>query len=152
MIPSFKIDHTKLKPGLYVSRIDKLGDDEITTFDIRVCYPNKDAMTSAIAHTIEHLMADYLRNYSPLRDNVLYFGPMGCLTGFYLILKGRYNSEQIKEEIAEEFQICSNARNIPGATVFECGNYKLNDLRGARELCQRYSTYLKAAENNCLHY
>jgi S-ribosylhomocysteine lyase len=152
MIPSFQVNHTKLNPGLYVSRIDKLGNEEITTFDIRVCKPNKDMMTPAIAHTIEHLMADYLRNDSPLRDTVLYFGPMGCLTGFYLILKGRWSSELIKSEIADAFYICSKARHIPGATEVECGNYRLNDLKSATELCKRYSIYLKGVGSDCLHY
>lgn len=87
MIPSFKVDHTKLKPGLYVSRVDKWGMETATTLDIRVCKPNKDMMSPAVAHTIEHMMADYLRNDSPLSNSVLYFGPMGCLTGFILSLK-----------------------------------------------------------------
>ena len=82
MIQSFLIDHTRLKPGLYVSRVDKWGMETATTFDIRVCKPNKDMMSPAVAHTIEHLMADYLRNDSRLSNSVLYFGPMGCLTGF----------------------------------------------------------------------
>lgn len=89
MIPSFKVDHTKLKPGLYVSRVDKWGLETATTFDIRVCKPNKDMMSPAIAHTIEHLMADYLRNESPISNSVLYFGPMGVLQVSILSLKVR---------------------------------------------------------------
>lgn len=152
MIPSFKVDHTKLKPGLYVSRVDKWGMEEATTFDIRVCKPNKDMMTPAIAHTIEHLMADYLRNDSPLNNAVLYFGPMGCLTGFYLILKGKWTTKLIRTEIVDAFHECSKARYIPGASEVECGNYKLNDLQGATELCDMYSIYLKSAGDDCLAY
>ena len=152
MIPSFQVDHTKLKPGLYVSRIDKWGMEEATTFDIRVCKPNKDMMTPAIAHTIEHLMADYLRNDSPLNNSVLYFGPMGCLTGFYLILKGSWTSKLIKSDIVEAFHICSKARYIPGASEVECGNYRLNDLKGATELCDMYSIYLSNIKDDCLVY
>lgn len=152
MIPSFQVDHTRLKPGLYVSRIDKLGMEEATTFDIRVCEPNKDMMSPAVAHTIEHLMADYLRNESALDKEVLYFGPMGCLTGFYLILKGNWNSKLIKSAIVEAFHACSKARFIPGASEIECGNYRLNDLKGATELCDRYSTYLHNIKDDCLVY
>ncbi len=110
MIPSFQVNHMKLKPGLYVSRVDKVGIDEVTTFDVRVCEPNKDMMAPAVAHTIEHLMADYLRNESPLRASVLYFGPMGCLTGFYLILKGFWRSRTIKDCIVDAFHVCSRAK------------------------------------------
>lgn len=152
MIASFQIDHTKLNPGLYVSRIDRIGDEEITTFDIRVYKPNMDAMTSPIAHTIEHLMADFLRNISPLRNSILYFGPMGCLTGFYLLLKGRYTSESIKGHIVHAFHCCSKATSIPGASEKECGNFRLNDLKGATELCEEYSRFLCSRSADNLHY
>lgn len=152
MIKSFEIDHTKLNPGLYVSRVDKLGAEEITTFDIRVCKPNKDMMTSAAAHTIEHLMADYLRNDSKLKEVVLYFGPMGCLTGFYLILMGHWESKQIKPDIVNAFQICSESKVIPGATEMECGNYRLNDLNVAIKICQRYADYLASTNDDGLIY
>lgn len=152
MIPSFQIDHTKLKPGLYVSRTDKVGIENVTTFDIRVCKPNKDMMPPAVAHTVEHLMANYLRNESPLRENVLYFGPMGCLTGFYLILRGSWNSSLIKDYIVDAFHVCSRAKDIPGATEIQCGNFRLNDLKGATELCSKYSDYLRNAMKDCLLY
>ncbi len=152
MIPSFQVDHTKLEPGLYVSRVDKWGMEEATTFDIRVCKPNKDMMAPAVAHTIEHLMADYLRNESSLRNSVLYFGPMGCLTGFYLILKGNWASVLIRDLIVESFQHCSKAKIIPGASEVECGNYKFNDLKGAKELCSKYALYLKNVGDDYLNY
>ncbi len=152
MIPSFQVDHTKLKRGLYVSRKDNVGIEKVTTFDIRVCEPNRDMMTPSVAHTVEHLMADYLRNDSPLRANVLYFGPMGCLTGFYLILKGDWTSELVKYHIVDAFHVCSRAMGIPGASETECGNYRLNDLRGATTLCEKYSSYLSTATEECLKY
>ena len=152
MIPSFQVDHTKLKPGLYVSRKDKMGKNIITTFDIRVCEPNKDMMQPAVAHTIEHLMADYLRNESKLKGDIIYFGPMGCLTGFYLILKGSRRSEEIKDDIVEAFKHCSSAKIIPGASEKECGNFRLNNLNGATELCSRYAEYVKDIKNECLVY
>lgn len=152
MIASFQIDHTILKPGLYVSRRDKLRTEDITTFDIRVCQPNKDMMTPAVAHTIEHLMADFLRNDCPFNNDVLYFGPMGCLTGFYLILKGHWDSKTIKDAIADAFYVCSKAKVVPGATERECGNYKLNDLKGAAELCRKFSAYLHEVNHDCLVY
>ena len=152
MIPSFQVDHTKLKPGLYVSRVDNCGAGKATTFDIRVCKPNSDMMTPSVAHTIEHLMADHLRNNSLIKDSVLYFGPMGCLTGFYLILKGHWCSKMIRTEIADAFHRCSKAKFIPGASEVECGNYRLNDLRGATKLCETYSTYLRNVGDDCLVY
>lgn len=152
MIPSFRIDHTRLKRGLYVSRKDIVGIEKVTTFDIRVCEPNRNMMTPSVAHTIEHLMANYLRNDSPLRANILYFGPMGCLTGFYLILKGDWMSELIKSHIVDAFHVCSRAKTIPGASEVECGNYRLNDLKGAARLCEDYSSFLSKATGEHLIY
>lgn len=152
MIASFLVDHTRLKPGLYVSRLDKLGDEMVTTFDIRVCQPNKDMMSPAVAHTIEHLMADYVRNKSSFKDDVIYFGPMGCLTGFYLILRHGRTSLSIKDDVIKAFCECSKAKTIPGATEVECGNFRMNDLKGATELCTRYERYLENASNDCLVY
>lgn len=152
MIPSFQIDHTRLKQGLYVSRKDSVGIEKVTTFDIRVYEPNRGMMTPSIAHTIEHLMANYLRTESPLRANVLYFGPMGCLTGFYLILRGDWTSELIKNYIVDAFHVCSRAKSIPGASEVECGNFKLNDLKGATMLCEKYSSFLSKATEENLKY
>lgn len=95
---------------------------------------------------------DYLRNDSPLSNSVLYFGPMGCLTGFYLILKGTWTSKLIKEMIVEAFKACSLSKTIPGASEVECGNYKLNDLKGAKELCDMFSVYLSTAGPDKLNY
>lgn len=152
MIQSFMVDHTKLKPGLYVSREDKWGMETATTFDIRVCKPNKDMLTPAISHTIEHLMANYMRNDSVYSNSVLYFGPMGCLTGFYLILKGKWTSNMILAEMSKAFFECSKAKCIPGASEVECGNYRLNDFNGATKVCKEYSLYLKNITDDCLKY
>lgn len=140
MIPSFKVDHTKLKPGLYVSRVDKLGLEMVTTFDVRICKPNRD------------MMADYMRNKSSLKDYVLYFGPMGCLTGFYLILRGVWTSAIIKDSIAVAFKECSVSKVIPGASEKECGNYRLNDLKGATLLCKKFASYLSNVGEDELAY
>lgn len=152
MIQSFLIDHTRLKPGLYVSRIDKWGMEEATTFDIRVCKPNKDMLTPSVSHTIEHLMASYMREDSVYSNSVLYFGPMGCLTGFYLILKGRWTSKMIVPEITKAFFECSKAKGIPGASEVECGNYRMNDLQGAKNVCKNFSIYLQNIKDDCLNY
>lgn len=152
MIPSFQIDHTKLKPGIYVSQLDKVGKENITTFDIRVCEPNKNMMAPAVAHTVEHLMADFLRNQSELKDYVLYFGPMGCLTGFYLLLEGEWTSKQVLYDLSVAFETCSKAKLIPGASEVECGNFRLNDLKGAIDLCGKYSDYLSCITDDCLEY
>ena len=132
MIDSFKIDHTKLKKGVYVSRVD--GD--ITTIDIRVCAPYKDVpMTSAVAHTIEHVIADLLRN-SKYKYKVVYFGPMGCLTGFYLILREQCDVENVADMIVRPaFEYLLQTNTIPGASQKECGNYTLHDL----ELAKKYA-------------
>lgn len=138
MIKSFMIDHTSLKTGIYVSRVDVIGKEKITTYDLRVCLPNKEHMTSEIAHTIEHLMADYLRNEWVYKQEVIYFGPMGCLTGFYLILKGRPDIVRVACALVEALRRCSNSSYILGATEKECGNYKMHDLSGAIDILKCY--------------
>lgn len=140
-IESFKIDHTKLTPGIYISRVDKVMKYNVTTFDIRVKQPNvEEAMSPACSHTIEHLAATYFRNLDEFRDKVIYFGPMGCLTGFYLILKGTYQPNtdsfsNVVKTIMDMFRFVTRfSGQIPGATKVECGNYKLNDLESAKFL------------------
>lgn len=152
MIKSFEINHKKLKPGLYVSREDRIGNETITTLDLRFCRPNQKALTSAVAHTIEHLMADYLRNVSLLGDKIIYFGPMGCLTGFYLILKGKWSSEEVLPHVMQAVRVCAKANTIPGATEEECGNCKLNDLNGAKIALSGYFSILENATEDELTY
>lgn len=145
-IESFKIDHFKLEAGLYVSRIDSYNGMTATTFDIRYTAPNKEAvMTTGAIHTLEHLGATYLRN-SALKDRVVYFGPMGCRTGFYLVLFGNAIPEDILDVIIDMQKfIIGFTGDIPGATAVECGNYSDQDMLGAKKYAQKY---LDALINN----
>lgn len=124
-ITSFTIDHLKMIPGLYVSRRDFVGETPVTTFDIRMTNPNeKPVMNTAEVHTIEHLGATFLRNHADFKDNVLYFGPMGCRTGFYLLLTGHYDPQDILPLMKEMFTfIASFEGAVPGASAKDCGNY-----------------------------
>ena len=126
-VVSFTIDHTKLLTGVYVSRIDAIGQESVTTFDIRVKRPNvDDALTPESIHTLEHLGATFLRNHEVYKDKTVYFGPMGCLTGFYWIVKGNLKSDQVIPVLKELFAFMASFEgNIPGASAVECGNYQL---------------------------
>ena len=139
-ITSFTIDHIRLHPGLYVSRKDMAGDTVITTFDIRMTSPNDEpVMNTAEVHTIEHLGATFLRNHEAFSDKVLYFGPMGCRTGFYLLLAGDYTSADIVPLMKEMFEfIAGYEGEIPGASPKDCGNYLDMNLPMARWLAARY--------------
>ena len=139
-ITSFTIDHIRLHPGLYVSRKDMAGDTVITTFDIRMTSPNDEpVMNTAEVHTIEHLGATFLRNHEAFSDKVLYFGPMGCRTGFYLLLAGDYTSADIVPLMKEMFEfIAGYEGEIPGASPKDCGNYLDMNLLMARWLAARY--------------
>jgi S-ribosylhomocysteine lyase len=139
-IPSFQIDHTRLQRGIFVSRKDTLGEETVTTFDLRLKEPNNEpVLTSAGAHTIEHIGATFLRNHQEYSEKTIYFGPMGCLTGFYLLLKGDLESQHIVSLIQELFgYIAEFLGDIPGATPVECGNYLLMDLEAARRESKKY--------------
>ena len=123
-ITSFTIDHIKLQPGLYVSRKDKVGSETVTTFDLRLTSPNEEpVMNTAEMHTIEHLAATYLRNEPRWKDQVLYFGPMGCRTGFYLLLAGNHVSEEIVTLVRDCFRFIADFQGeVPGASAKDCGN------------------------------
>ncbi len=138
-IASFTIDHLKLQRGIYVSRIDKVGDSEITSFDIRMKLPYREpVLGSAEIHTIEHLAATYLRN-SSWKDKIIYWGPMGCMTGNYLIISGRYTSEDIAPLMIELFEFIANFEGeIPGASALECGNFYNNNLLFAKYEAKKY--------------
>jgi S-ribosylhomocysteine lyase len=133
-IPSFTIDHNRLKRGIYVSRKDNIGNNTVTTFDIRMKEPNQEpALGQGAIHTIEHLAATYLRNDENWKDSIVYWGPMGCLTGNYLLIKGDLNSKDIIELMKNTFQfIAKYEGEIPGASPKDCGNYLLHDLPMAR--------------------
>jgi len=156
-IASFKIDHTKLKPGIYVSRVDDCNGCKVTTFDLRMTQPYIDVvMDTASVHAIEHLGATWLRN-SDIQDSVIYFGPMGCRTGFYLILKKFETSESILFKMIELFEfIVSYRGDIPGASMKDCGNYTDMDLEGAKVFARLYLDtlhYIKEHDDlNRLHY
>ena len=139
-ITSFTIDHIKLIPGIYVSRRDYAGETPITTFDIRMTSPNDEpVMNTAEVHTIEHLGATYLRNDADYKDKVLYFGPMGCRTGFYLLLTGDYTSRDIVPLMTKMFTFLSTFEGeVPGASARDCGNYLDMNLPMARFVAQKY--------------
>ena len=133
-ITSFTIDHLRLVPGVYVSRKDLAGTQTVTTFDLRITRPNEEpVMNTAEVHTIEHLGATFLRNHPEFKDRVLYFGPMGCRTGFYLLLSGDYESADILPLVKEMFQFISTFEGeVPGASAKDCGNYLDMNLPMAR--------------------
>ena len=141
-IPSFTIDHLHLQRGIYVSRKDYVGDEVITTFDIRMKNPNREpALGQGAIHTIEHLAATFLRNHPTWADRIVYWGPMGCLTGNYLLVKGDLESKDILGLMLETFRFIANYKGeIPGATAKDCGNYLLQDLPMARWEANKYLT------------
>ena len=139
-ITSFTIDHLKLVPGLYVSRKDCAGKQVITTFDIRMTNPNEEpVMNTAEVHTIEHLGATFLRNHRDYASKTLYFGPMGCRTGFYLILAGDYESSDIVNLMIEMYEFIRDFEGeIPGACAKDCGNYLDMNLPMAKYAARKY--------------
>ena len=141
-IPSFTIDHDKLLRGIYVSRKDSVGGDTVTTFDIRMKEPNREpALHQGALHTIEHLAATFLRNDKEWQDRIVYWGPMGCLTGNYLLLKGDLESRDIVDLMTRTFRFISDyGGEIPGAAPKDCGNYLLQDLPMARYEAKKYLT------------
>ena len=153
-ITSFTIDHIRLQPGLYVSRVDKVGCETVTTFDLRLTSPNEEpVLNTAEIHTIEHLAATYLRNESRWKDKVLYFGPMGCRTGFYLLLKGEYTSRDVLELVKDCFQFVGNfSGEIPGASARDCGNYLDMNLPMANFWGKRYWELLRNIDETRLVY
>ena len=139
-ITSFTIDHLRLVPGVYVSRKDMADTQTVTTFDLRITRPNEEpVMNTAEVHTIEHLGATFLRNHPEFKDRVLYFGPMGCRTGFYLLLSGDYESADILPLVKEMFQFISTFEGeVPGASAKDCGNYLAMNLPMARFYAKKY--------------
>ena len=139
-IKSFTVDHKRLLPGVYVSRKDSTGHDVVTTFDIRMTRPNfEPVMNTAEIHTLEHLGATFLRNHEEWGDKIIYFGPMGCRTGFYLLLAGDYESEDIISLLREMFEfVCHFEGEIPGAAPEACDNYLDQNLPMAKYLAEKY--------------
>ena len=153
-ITSFTIDHNKLQPGLYVSRKDKVGQETVTTFDLRVTSPNEEpCMNTAEVHTIEHLAATYLRNEPIWKDKVIYFGPMGCRTGFYLLLAGDLSSEEVLPLVLDCFCFVRDfCGDVPGASAKDCGNYLDMNLPMAKYWGAKYSALLENITPDRLTY
>lgn len=139
-IESFKIDHTRLNPGVYVSLKQNFSGQDITTFDIRLCRPNIDpVMSTGVIHTVEHIGATYLRNLEDIGENIIYFGPMGCRTGFYLVIAGKLCPKCVWQPLTEMFRYISEfTGDIPGASPVECGNYSDMDLEGAKKVAKAF--------------
>ena len=153
-ITSFTIDHIKLQPGLYVSRKDKVGTETVTTFDLRLTSPNEEpVMNTAEMHTIEHLAATYLRNEPSWKEKVLYFGPMGCRTGFYLLLAGDHDSADIVPLVRDCFRFIADFRGeVPGASAKDCGNYPDMNLPMANYWGAKYAALLENISRDRLIY
>ncbi len=139
-IPSFTIDHIRLERGIYVSRKDNVGGEVVTTFDVRMKEPNREpALSPSAIHTMEHLVATFLRNHPVWADKIIYWGPMGCLTGNYLIVKGDLASADILPLVREAFAfVAAYEGEVPGATARDCGNYLLMNLPEARWEASKY--------------
>ena len=150
-IASFKVDHTRLRPGLYVSRVDKQGDVAVTTFDLRLVKPNSrlinPPLSAAAIHTIQHLGAVYLRNRKGWKKKIVYFGPMGCRTGFYAILFGEYSAQDVKGLFSSMARYIVNWKDdIPGATLKECGNSLDHDLPAAQKAMKKWYNIITARQ------
>ena len=154
-IPSFTVDHIHLLRGIYVSRQDQVGTEIVTTFDVRMKEPNREpALSPSAIHTMEHLAATFLRNHPVWADKIIYWGPMGCLTGNYLVVKGDLTSRDVLPLMIETFEFIANYEGeIPGATEHDCGNYLLMNLPMARWEASKYlNEVLKVATEANLVY
>ena len=153
-ITSFTIDHIRLQPGLYVSRKDRVGSETVTTFDLRLTNPNGEpVMNTAEVHTIEHLAATFLRNEPSWKDRVLYFGPMGCRTGFYLLLAGDLTAPEVLPLVTDCFRFVRDYRGeVPGASAKDCGNYLDMNLPMANYWGKRYVSLLEHITADRLTY
>ena len=152
-IASFTIDHIKLKPGVYVSRKDHVGDSIITTFDLRMTSPNDEpVMNTAEVHTIEHLGATFLRNHEQWKDKTVYFGPMGCRTGFYLLTRGLTPAQALQLTVDAYRFMAGFEGAVPGASEVECGNYRDMDLPAAKAEAAAMLPVLESLTAEDLHY
>ncbi len=145
LIQSFSVDHTAIVPGIFISRVDQVGSGIATTYDIRLKKPNREPVIDVAAmHSLEHIIATFLRNDPDWKDEVIYWGPMGCLTGFYLILKGNRSPQEIYELIVRAFQSVNDAEDVPGATPENCGHYLMHNLAMAKWYAAAFTDYLEA--------
>ena len=152
LIPSFSVDHNRIVPGIFESRVDTLGSETVTTFDIRVKKPNAEpAVAPAAMHTMEHVIATYLRNHPEWNDKLVYWGPMGCLTGFYIIVKGHPASRDMFDIILDSFKYMRDFEGeVPGAQPENCGNYLMHDLPMAKWEADKYVKYLEDADKSLI--
>lgn len=149
LIPSFSVDHRAIVPGIFISRQDQVNNGIITTYDIRVTRPNKEpAIDVAAMHSLEHIIATYLRNDPNWKDEVIYWGPMGCLTGFYLILKGARSPKEIYELVLNAFRSVKDNDIVPGALPENCGNYLMHNLEMAKWYAAKFEDYLASNADN----
>jgi S-ribosylhomocysteine lyase len=153
-IPSFTVDHLRLLPGIYISRTDDVEGHTVTTFDLRMTRPNYEpVINTAEIHAIEHIGATFLRNHKTFGHKVIYFGPMGCRTGFYLILAGAYTSKDILGLVRELFEFVLDFEDeIPGSSAKDCGNYIDMNLPMAKYEANRYLERIEAITNDQLNY
>ncbi len=152
MIQSFSVDHTRIVPGIFTSRVDDLDGHFVTTYDIRLKRPNREPVVDVAAmHSLEHLIATFLRNDPEWKDEVIYWGPMGCLTGFYLILKGRRASRELYDLVLKAFRSVADANEVPGTAPENCGHYLMHNLAMAKWYAAEFAAYLEAnAENSAI--
>ena len=149
LIPSFSVDHNYIVPGIFTSRVDTVGNGTVTTYDIRVTRPNKEpAVDVGAMHSLEHIIATYLRNDPDWKDEIIYWGPMGCLTGFYLILKGDRTPQAIFDLILSAFKSVEDAQDVPGAEAKNCGHYLMHNLGMAKWYAARFASYLAENRDN----
>ncbi|MBQ3669613.1 MAG: S-ribosylhomocysteine lyase [Clostridia bacterium] len=149
LIQSFSVDHTRIVPGIFTSRVDTLGQYAVTTYDVRLKRPNREPVIDVAAmHSLEHLIATYLRNAPDWKDEVIYWGPMGCLTGFYLILKGNRASREIYDLLLRAFKSVDDAQEVPGTAPANCGHYLMHNLAMAKWYAGEFVKYLEANADN----
>lgn len=149
LIQSFSVDHTRIVPGIFISRVDTLGEFSVTTYDIRLKRPNREPVIDVAAmHSLEHIIATFLRNEPKWKDEIIYWGPMGCLTGFYLILKGNRTPKELYRLILKAFKSVGIAKEVPGAAPINCGHYLMHNLEMAKWYAKEFVTYLELNTEN----
>ena len=144
LIESFSVDHTLIVPGIFTSRKDLVGGGAVTTYDVRLKRPNREPVIDVAAmHSLEHIIATYLRNDPVWKGEIIYWGPMGCLTGFYLILKGEREPKELYDLILASFRSVESATVVPGATAVNCGHYQMHNLAMAKYYAAEFVAYLE---------
>ncbi len=149
LIQSFSVDHTRIVPGIFTSRVDHLGEYSVTTYDVRLKRPNREPVIDILAmHSLEHIIATFLRNEPDWKDEVIYWGPMGCLTGFYLILKGNRAPKEIFDLLLRAFKSVDSVQEVPGTSPENCGYCRMHNLEMAKWYAARFAKYLEENKDN----